>query len=559
MIKGKEPERIKSLRVVILGGAGEIGLNCMVIEEKGELLMIDCGVAFPQDQVLGAELKIPDFSWVLERKQSLAGIVLTHGHEDHIGALPYLLKAVNCPVYGTSLTLGLVEERLREGKLAKKTRLVEVCAGERRKVGNFDLEFIQSSHSFADVVAIGLRTEQGILLHSGDFKLDPTPVDGKRMDLNALSRLGEEGVLAFFSDSTNVEQEGYTPSEREVGKALLEFFQQAKGRIIVALFASHIHRIQQVLDASQAVGRKVLIYGRSMEANTSIAEDLGYLSISGSVLAPLNKARNFPPEKLVVITTGSQGEPLSVLARMARGEHKSLKIFPGDTVILSSKFIPGNERAINRLIDDLYRKGAEVFYEKVSEIHCSGHASQEELKLALSLVRPKYLVPVHGEYRHLVKHKQLALRMGFKEEQCLVVEDGQVIEFYEREARLKERLNLEPISLDGNREGIPDTVLRERLRLAQSGVVFGSVGINREKRQRVSDAVLKFFGAVSEQEASYFLAIAKKGLEQKLDFLLKERSYSNSELEEELRKELRRLFKGQLGRRPRIFITVLEG
>ena len=558
-VKEREGEKLKApLRVLVLGGAGEIGLNCLVFEQRGELLLIDCGMDFPEDQLLGVEVMIPDLSWVMARKEQLKAVLLTHGHEDHIGGLPFLLREVDVPVYATRLTLGLVQEKLRERKLLKKSRLMEVSAGERRKIGGFEVEFIQSSHSIADVVAIALRCEQGIVLHSGDFKLDPTPVDGRRMDLNALARLGEEGVLAFFSDSTNVEQAGYTPSEREVGKALYEIFEKSGGRIIVALFASHIHRIQQVIDAAHALGRKVMITGRSMEANTHIARELGYLAIPSHILVSPGQARSLAGEKLVVITTGSQGEPLSALSRMVRGAHKQLKIVPGDTVIFSSKFIPGNERAIQNLINELYRQGAEVFYETVSEIHCSGHASQEELKFVMGLVKPRFFIPIHGEYRHLVKHKQLAVQNGLKDEQCLVVEDGMMIEFSGQGARVTEKLELEPEYLDGLRWEVPGEVLKERQKLAGAGVVSASVSVSRTAKRRLSPVRLDCAGVAGEHEQERLLEEAGRCCEEKLDWLLKQGKDSLPEMEEELRAELRRYFKRRLARKPLFLVAIHE-
>jgi len=545
-----------ALRILILGGAGEIGMNCHVYEKDGQVLLIDCGVAFPSDQLLGLELKIPDLRWVYEHKDQVVGIVLTHGHEDHIGAVPFLLQEVDAPVYGTRFTLGLLQEKLDEVRVHRRLKLQEISAGERRQIGNFDLEFIQTSHSIADVVSVALRTEQGIIYHSSDFKLDPTPVDGKRMDLNKLARLGEEGVLAFFSDSTNVEQEGYTPSEKEVGKALMEIFENATGRIIVASFASHIHRVQQVLDAAKSLDRKVLIMGRSMEATTRIAAELGYLSLPGTILVPLQKAKNIPPEKLVVITTGSQGEPLSVLARIARGEHKQLKVIPGDTVVLSSKFIPGNEKAIQNLINDLYRRGAEVFYEKVSEIHCSGHASKEELKLVLSLVRPRYFIPVHGEYRHLVKHKQLAMQMGVKEERCFVVENGAVLEFKEGSARVLERMELMPEFLDANRMRVPSEIIKGRLRLAYAGAVFVSVALDRERNQ-ILELRMRGTGALLEEEDRKMEPEAKARCQARLDSIKGNRP-PVSDIENEFRAEMRRFFKARLKTRPMIFVSVIN-
>ncbi len=554
--KGKTSEETGIIRILLLGGVGEIGMNCMVLEKGGQILIIDCGVAFPSEPILGVELKIPDLRYIYERREQVVGIVLTHGHEDHIGAVPYLLREVDAPVYGTRLTLGLLKEKLQETRIHRKLRFQNISAGERRQIGNFDLEFIQASHSIAGVVSVALRTEQGIILHSSDFKLDPTPVDGKRMDLNKLARLGEEGVLAFFSDSTNVEQEGHTPSEKEVGKALFEIFKNAQGRIIVASFASHIHRIQQVLDAALELGRKVLIQGRSMEATTRIASQLGYLSLPAQILVPVQKAKSIPSEKLVVITTGTQGEPLSVLSRLARGEHKQLKVIPGDTVALSSKFIPGNEKAIQGLINDLYRQGAEVFYEKVSEIHCSGHASQEELKLVLGLVKPRYFIPVHGEYRHLVKHKQLALQMGIKEDRCLVVESGAVLEFRDGSGRVAGRMELEPVFLDANRSPVPEGILKARTRLAYAGAILISIVLEKGTG-RILDLKLKAPGVLTEEGDREQLDEVRDRCQARLRMIDAGRK-SVEEIEDQLLQEMKRLFKVRLRRRPMVFVLVTE-
>ena len=539
------------IRALILGGAGEIGMNCLLLQERKRIIMIDCGVAFPSRFLPGVDVLIPDFQWIEQRAHLLEGIVLTHGHEDHIGALPYFLKRVDVPVYGTRSTLGLIEEKLKEHRL-KKAKLLEIKAGEKRQIGGFDLEFIQTCHSVVDGVAVAWHSEQGIILHSGDFKLDPTPVDGKVMDLNALSRLGEQGVLAFFSDSTNVEQEGYTPSEQEVGKTLQEIFLQAKGRIIVSVFSSHIQRIQQVLDTAQKLKRKVLIYGKSIEASTRIAHQLGYLSYPSTLLVSLNQARAQSPDKIIILTTGSQAEPLSVLSRMAKQEHPHLKILPGDVVVLSSKFIPGNEIAIQELINQLYRLGAEVFYEKTSEIHCSGHAGQEELKIVLGLVRPKYLIPIHGEYRHLVKHKQLAIESGLKPEQCLVVEDGEMIEFENQHARIISRINLTPEYLNGSKKLVPQVVIQERLQMAEQGLVLVSLDANRSN-PRIK---LKTMGLLLEREAQELLFEAEEQSKNRLKFLL-EKNSSKTEIEKSLKKYLKKFFKRHLGHTPVIIINRL--
>ncbi len=550
-MEASSPNEPSIIRALILGGAGEIGMNCLLLQEGKRLIMIDCGVGFPSQFLPGVDVIIPDFQWIEQRASRLQGVILTHGHEDHIGALPYFLKRVDVPVYGTRFTLGLVEEKLKEHRL-KKAKLLEIKAGEKRQIGGFDLEFIQTCHSVVDGVAIAWHSKQGIILHSGDFKLDPTPIDGKVMDLNALSRLGEQGVLAFFSDSTNVEQEGYTPSEQEVGKTLQEIFLQAKGRIIVSVFSSHIQRIQQVLDTAQKLKRKVLIYGKSIESTSRIAHQLGYLSYPPTLLVSLNQARALAPNKLLILTTGSQAEPLSVLTRMANNQHPHLKVLPGDVIVLSSKFIPGNEIAIQELINQLYRLGAEVYYEKTSEIHCSGHASQEELKIVLGLVRPKYLIPIHGEYRHLVKHKQLAIEAGMNPEQCLVVEDGDMIEFQNQQAEIISKITLIPEYLNGSRETVPQTIIQERLQMAEQGLVLVSLVLDKA-HPRIK---LKTAGLILEREAQELLFQAEELCENRLKSLL-EKNSSKEEIEKSLRKTLKKFFKKQLGHTPLVLINSL--
>ena len=395
------------LSVIPLGGVEEIGLNMTVLEYGNDIIVIDAGLMFPEEDMLGVDFVIPEFSYLLANREKIKGIIITHGHEDHTGALPFLLKEIDIPVYGTPLTLGLVKEKLREHNL-EKAQLVSVRPRETVQLGVFSVEFVRVTHSIVDGVGLGIKTPRGLVVHTGDFKLDPTPVDGQLMDFHKFSEYGEQGTLLLLSDSTNAEKGGFTYSEKEVRRAFEDIFSQTTGRIIIATFASNIHRIQQAIDVAVKYGRKIILCGKSIVSNAQIALDLGYLSIPQNTWLTLEDLKNLEDNEVVIITTGSQGEPMSVMSRIATNEHKVIKIKEGDTVVFSAKMIPGNERSIGRIINHLFRQGANVVYEKVSEVHVSGHASKEELKLMLNLVRPKYFMPVHGEYRHLVYHSLLA-------------------------------------------------------------------------------------------------------------------------------------------------------
>jgi ribonuclease J len=547
------------LRVIPLGGLGEIGMNLMVFEFEDDLLVVDCGLMFPEDYMLGVDLVLPDFSYLEENRDRVKAYLITHGHEDHTGALPYIIPKVPAPVYGTALTLGLIRDKLEEFDLAKTANLEEVKAGQKLSFGNLQVELIRVSHSIADGLGLAIRSPVGTVIHSGDFKLDPTPVDGKRMDLNAFARHGEHGVLALFSDSTNVEQEGYTPSEREVGRALSEILQEAKGRVLVALFASNIHRIQQVMDSACSFGRKLIVHGRSMEANTRIASRLGYLQIPRNLLVPISELSRLQDHRIMVLTTGSQGEPLSVMARVARGEHKQIKIKPGDTVVFSSKFIPGHEKAIDHLINELYRRGADVIYEKVSEIHVSGHASQEELKLMISLTRPRYFVPIHGEYRHLVRHVQLAMSMGIPRDRCLLAEDGDIITFDEKRGRISGKIETGPLLVDGKSMGeIGDSILRQRRRLGQEGVLVARIVMDARTRKLIQPVEFWSRGFIFEEESQSLFDAARQNLEDEFRrFPMKVRSDPDA-LREEVRISVRRFFNKAIQRRPVVVPVLVE-
>ena len=432
-----------------LGGVGEIGKNMWVLEIDDEMLIIDSGVKFPENDLLGIDLVIPDFDYVKKNKDKINGIVLTHGHLDHIGGLPYLLKELNVPIYGTKLTLGLLEGNLKEHRLLKDTRLKVVHPGKKYQVGNFGVEFVRVNHSIADTCALAIETPLGSIVYASDFKFDQTPIDGEVADFHRFAELGnsKEGVLALFSDSTNVEREGYTLSEQVVKETVDEVFRGARERIIIATFASNIHRVQQIVDAAYKYDRKIAFTGRSMINNVDIARRLGYLQVPEDMIIDIRDIGSLPDNKVTLLTTGSQGEPYAALTRMARGDHYHINIKEGDNVMISASAIPGNEKLIGQTINKLYRKGANVIYEDVSGVHVSGHASQEELKLMLNLVKPKYFVPVHGEYRHLYKHADLAEDNGIPRDNIYIADVGDKIKFTEQKVEKNIMLNPEMYSL----------------------------------------------------------------------------------------------------------------
>ena len=461
-----------SVRLIPLGGLGEIGLNMMLIESGDDIVAVDCGLMFPDDELPGVDYVIPDFSYALAKRERFHGVVLTHGHEDHIGALPYLLKSAQVPVYATPLTRAFVADKLREHALPQPADLRPMRPREPFTLGPFTIEPIRVTHSIADGMGLAIRTAAGTIVHTGDFKLDPSPLDGEPADTRRFAELGEEGVAVLCSDSTNVDRPGHTQSEIEVGAALAERFDAATGRIILATFASHIHRIQQVLTLAAARGRHVALLGRSMERNVAIAAELGYLNLPAGLLRPLEELVTLAPERQVILSTGSQGEPNSALALMAAGEHKYVQVARGDLVVISARVIPGNERTVGRVINALYRLGAEVLYEDNAFVHVSGHASQEDLKLMLKLTQPRYFVPVHGEYRHLLGHTRLAAGVGFPADRVLLVEDGTAVEVTPTTARVIPGYPTGRVLVDGKGVGdIGAVVLRDRQILAEDGVI----------------------------------------------------------------------------------------
>ena len=469
-----------AVRLIPLGGLGEIGLNMMLIESGDDLIAVDCGLMFPDDELPGIDHVIPDFTYALARRSGFRAVVLTHGHEDHIGALPYLLREAEVPVYGTPLTLALVAERLREHGLAETADLRPIRPRQRFEAGPFSIEPIRVTHSIADGIGLAIDTPAGTIVHTGDFKLDPSPLDGEPPDYRRFAELGEQGVLVLCSDSTNVERPGHTPSEMDVGQALGARFDAASGRIIVATFASHIHRIQQVLTLAARTGRRVALLGMSMQKNVTIAAALGYLRVPDGIIVPLEELGELPARRQVILSTGSQGEPNSALALMAAGEHKYVRVERGDLVIVSARVIPGNERTINRVVNALYRLGAEVLYEENAFVHVSGHASQEDLKLMFNLTRPRYFIPVHGEYRHLLAHARLAESVGITADRVFLIEDGMGVEVSPTEARAAGPFPAGRVLVDGKSVGdIGAVVLRDRQLLAEDGLVAVSIAVDR--------------------------------------------------------------------------------
>lgn len=556
-----EPLGQGEIRLLPLGGLGEIGLNMMVLESRDDLVIIDCGLMFPEPYMMGVDLVLPDLSSLAPQRGKIRALLLTHGHEDHIGAIPFLLEQLDFPpIYGTPLTLGLVENKLAEHRLLSRAKLFPV---EMRRAihlcDSFEVEFFRAAHSIVDGAGLALRTPAGLVVHTGDFKLDPTPVDGQRTDLARLATYGEEGVLLLLADSTNVEKEGHTLSEKTVGEAFQQIIPTCRGKIILATFSSNIHRLQQAADAAVSAGRKLLINGRSMVENIAVARRLGHLNLPDDLLVDLRQLGNIPPEKLLILTTGSQGEPLSALTRIAMDDHRQIKLEPGDTVVLSSKFIPGNEKAITDLINHLFRRGAEVYYEKTSEIHVSGHAAREELKTLHNLVRPRFFVPVHGEYRHLVKHAQLAQSLGMGKDATIVLENGMPLRLSVNGIRREERGEYGRIFVDGKGVGdVGNMELRDRRHLANHGMVTVVLAINQTTGAIVFGPELFTRGFVPEEDSQAYLAEAVQVVR---DTLLEHSPAAVSDWDElrvEVRKGLRRFFNRTMNRRPLILPVIME-
>jgi len=547
------------LKIIPLGGLGEIGLNMMVFEYGDSAFIVDAGLMFPEDHMLGIDYVIPDMNYLKQIKSNIQGLVLTHAHEDHIGAIPYLLKEMNLPIYGTPFTLGVVRKKLEEHGLYLPVSFHEISPRSKLKLGIFELEFIRVCHSAVDGVGIAINTPRGLVIHTGDFKISHTSVDGMITDVNKFAQYGEKGVLALLSDSTNVEREGYTISDQEIGDTLRRISAGRKGRIIIGLFASSITRIQQVIDIAREIGRQVVFTGRSIETSVSIAKELGYIHIPEEMEIGIDQISEFPDEEIIIITTGSQGEPMAALARMAAGTHKQIKIKKEDTVILSSKFIPGNEKAITKIINDLYRRGADVIYEKISQIHVSGHAFQEELKLMINLTRPKYFIPIHGEYRHLVLHSRLAKQVGIAAQNILLAENGQIIEFDENGGRVQDSVMTGRVLIDG--KGIGDvgrSVLKERRDLSEDGLVVVNMALDEETGIVVFGPEIVSRGFVFETETGHLLEDAKCIILEIVEEIGPEVPDRASKIRSKIPKALRKYFSFTIKRRPVILPFILE-
>ena len=547
------------LKIIPLGGLGEIGLNMMAFEYGDTIFVVDAGLMFPEDYMLGIDYVIPDINYLKENKSKVSGIVLTHAHEDHIGALPYLLKEINVPVFGTRFTLGIVRHKLEEHGLLSSTSLNEISHRKKLKIGIFELEFIRVSHSVVDGIGIAVKTPYGLIVHTGDFKISHTPVDGVMTDLNKFARCGDEGVLALLSDSTNVEKEGYTISDKEIGEALAKIIIESKGRIIVALFASNVARIQQIVNIAKLKGSKVLISGRSIETSTNIAKDLEYIQIPEEMEIDIKQIDDFKDDEIIIITTGSQGEPMSALARISRGIHKQIKIKEGDTVIFSSKFIPGNEKAISNIINNLYRKGADVIYEKISAIHVSGHAFQEELKLMINLTKPEHFIPIHGEYRHLILHTRLAEQVGVSKNKILLAENGQVIEFDENGGRVLDKIMTGRVLIDGKGVGdVGRSVLKERRMLSRDGFVVVNTVFDEETGIIVHGPEIVSHGFVFEMEKGHLLEDAKCVILEILEETGPDVPGRIDKIRSQIQSALRKYFYFTIGRRPIILPFIIE-
>lgn len=548
----------KKLSVIPLGGVEEVGLNMTVLEYGDDIMVVDAGLMFPEEDMLGVDFVIPDLTYIRENKDRIRGIVLTHGHEDHTGALPFLMKEIDVPVYGTPLTLGLVRHKLAEHRL-EDVKLIPVKPRDIIELGEFVVEFIRVTHSIVDGVALGITTPFGRIVHTGDFKLDPTPVDGELLDFHKFSEYGEKGTLLLLSDSTNAERGGFTFSEKEVRRAFENIFSTAQGRIIISTFASNIHRIQQAIDVAAMFGRKAILCGKSIVDNAQIALDLGYLKIPKDTWLKLDALSRLNDNEVVIITTGSQGEPMSVLSRIAIGEHKQIQIHEGDTVILSAKMIPGNERSIGRIINHLFRRGANVIYEKVSEIHVSGHASKEELKLMINMVRPKYFVPVHGEYRFLVSHSRLALKQGIPKENVFILGNGSVLEITERGASVNGKVTSGRVFIDGKGIGdVEEMVLRDRRWLSQDGIVLILITIEKPSGEIVVGPDIITRGFIYEDSSQKILDEVRDLVSGTIRELDQEIISDHAMLQARLRNVVKKYFRNTMDRRPMIMPIIVE-
>ncbi len=546
------------MQVIPLGGLGEIGKNMTAVRQESGIVLVDAGMSFPDEEMPGIDLVLPDFSYLREHRDELKGIVLTHGHEDHVGALPYLLREFNVPVYGTKLTLGLVRPKLAEHGI-KKGDLREVKAGDTQKLDGFDLEFINVNHSIPDAVAVALRTNAGLIVFSGDYKIDLTPIEGEPMDLSRYAALGNEGVIAYFGDSTNSERPGYVPSERVVSETLNRVIEAAEGRVIVASFASHLHRVGQVIEAAKRCGRLVGVTGRSMIRNVEIARQLGHVDLPSSMLVEQRDINKVPDSDIVILTTGSQGEPLAALSRIAAGTHRTIEVGKGDTVVISAHPIPGNERGVARTINNLMKRGADVHYSPLEPVHVSGHGAQEEQKIVLSLLKPKFLVPVHGEFRMLRHHANTAEAMGIPKENIFILENGEPVEFKDGKAQ-----RLDPVSSGiflvdaGSVADTSEAIMRERQQLSEEGMFIVVARINAQSGELLGPPDVISRGFVDPQAQNGLVDDSIDIVTKTLERTAKQRVTDWSELKKAIRKDLSGFLSQKTRKRPIILPLIVE-
>jgi len=547
-----------TLQIVPLGGLGEFGLNCTVFKSGQDLLLVDAGLMFGQEQLLGINFVVPDMTYVVERAAQLRGIVLTHGHEDHIGALPYFLDRVKAPIYGTDFTLGLAARKLREHGLLHERQLKKVRPGEQLALGPFTVQCIPVTHSIPGALALAITTAAGTVIHTGDFKMDQTPVDGRTFDFQSFSAHGDRGVLALLSDSTNAEVDGFTLSERVVTEPLDNIFGSARGRIIVSTFASNVHRIQQVLDVAAAHKRKVTLLGSSMQSTSEVASELGYLKIPAGLLIEPREARRLAPHRLAVIAAGSQGEPMSALSRVALDDHKDISLDEGDLVVLSARAIPGNEKPINRVINHIYRRGANVAFGGRPPLHVSGHASREELKIMLTLTRPRYFIPVHGELRQLVNHARLAEDAGLQRERILLAESGDVIELSEKSGGVTGKVGVGRVLIDGTYEEVDEIVVRDRRHISEGGIVLAVVAIDRHTGKMEAEPEIVSRGFIFEENRRDLLAEAARVVRRAVEAATIEERADRDVIKALIQRDLKRYFRKALDRRPMIIPAIIS-
>lgn len=552
-------EEKKCVKVIPLGGLGEIGKNITAIEYDKDIVVIDCGIAFPDEEMYGVDLIIPDITYLIDNKERVKAFVLTHGHEDHIGSLPYILKQLNVPVYGTRLTLGILGNKLKEHFLENEYTLKTVEAGETIEFEDIKVEFIRNTHSIADSCSLAIHTPIGNIVHTGDFKIDYTPIDGLVMDLERISELGKEGVLLLMADSTNVERQGHSLSEKSIGQTLNRIFSTATGRVIVATFASNIHRMQQIADASVKYKRKIAFSGRSMENISTVAMELGYLHIPEGTMINVDDIRNYRNEEITIITTGSQGEPMAGLARIAFSNHRKIQLEPDDLFIISASPIPGNDKLISKVINELYKKGADVIYEALEDIHVSGHACQEELKLIHSLVHPKYFMPVHGEYRHLKHHKDLAKSLGMEDKNIFIMNTGDILKLSEDEARISGRVHTGRVLVDGIGVGdVGNIVLRDRRYLGQDGMVVVVVTIEKESYSILAGQDIITRGFVYAKEAEDMINKIRDIAREEIENSLANNQIEWYVLKTNVKRSIERFLYDETKRRPTIFPIIME-